>query len=158
MQMTNTYSMNYLLNGDNTYGSYGPTSPLSRTAVESPSQTVEFLLSNSLPPYGSSWGCIYTTLEASDFINKIRFRAIHREGGNLAFTDGSSKFHVAGPADAANNGPSGKPGSGNGPRCTIYTWKARGIWTVPTMPSTNVFNGSTWNNSGWATYPDCPRD
>lgn len=156
MEMTNTYSMNYLLNGDNTYVGYGPTSPLNRTSVSSPAQTVEFLLSNSLPPYGRTWGCIYVTLEASDFINKIRFRAIHRDGGNLAFSDGHSKFYVAGPADAANNGASKLPGSGSGPRCTIYTWKNRGIWTVPTMPETNVFNGSTWTNGG--SDPDCPVD
>ncbi|MCU0315099.1 MAG: prepilin-type N-terminal cleavage/methylation domain-containing protein [Fimbriimonadaceae bacterium] len=156
MEMTNTYSYNYLLSGDNSYGSYGPLSPLSRTSVSSPSQTVEFLLSNSLPPYGRTWGCIYTTLEASDFINKIRFRAIHRDGGNLGFTDSSAKFFTAGPADAANNGPSGRPGSGTGPRCTIYTWRSRGIWMVPTMPETNVFDGSTWTNSGASA--DCPRE
>jgi len=156
MQMTNTYSMNYLLNGDTTYGtSYGPTTPLSYTAVNSPSNTVQFLLSNSLPPYGRTWGCIYTTLQSSDFINKIRFRAIHRDGGNLGFTDSSAKFFVAGVADAANNGPSGLPGSGTGPRCTIFTWRARGMWTVPTMPDTNQFLGSTWANS---TGVGCPVD
>jgi len=156
MQMTNTYSQNYLLGGDDTYPNYGPTSPLSRTSVSSPANTVEFLLSNSLPPYGQSWGCIYTTLEASDFINKIRFRARHNDGGNLAFTDGHSKFYVAGPADAANNGASKKPGSGNGPRCTIYTWRSRNIWMVPTMPETNQFLGFTWSNGG--TDADCPVD
>lgn len=154
MQMTNTYSYNYLLGGDNTYAGYGPDAPLSRTTVNSPANTIETLLSNSLPPYGSSWGCIYTTLEASDFINKIRFRAIHRDGGNLGFSDGHSKFYTAGAADAANNGPSKKPGSGTGPRCTIYTWKSRGIWMVPSMPDSNVFNGSTWTNSG--SDSDCP--
>lgn len=157
MQMTNTYSMNYLLNGDNTYGgNYGPATPLSRTGVSTPANTVEILLSNSLPPYGSSWGCIYTTLEASDFINKIRFRAIHRDGGNLGFSDGHSKFYVAGPADAANNGPSKKPGSGNGPRCTIYTWRSRNIWMVPTMPESNNYIGFNWVNGG--ADPDCPVD
>lgn len=154
MDMTNTYSMNYLLSGDNTYGSYGPTTPASRTSINSPASTIEFLLSNSLPPYGTTWGCIYTTLEASDFINKIRFRAIYNGGGNLAFTDGHAKFTVAAPADAANNGASGQPGSGNSPRCTIYTWKDRNMWMVPTMPDSNVYNGSTWTNSG--SSADCP--
>jgi prepilin-type N-terminal cleavage/methylation domain-containing protein/prepilin-type processing-associated H-X9-DG protein len=154
MEMTNTYSMNYLLSGDGSYGtSYGPPTPVSRTAMAGPAGTVEFLLSNSLPPYGRTWGCIYTTLEASDFINKIRFRANHNEGGNLAFTDGHSKFFRAPEADAANNGPSGKPGSGTGPRCTIYTWKSRGIWTLPTMPDSNEYLGYTWKNS---TGTGCP--
>jgi prepilin-type N-terminal cleavage/methylation domain-containing protein/prepilin-type processing-associated H-X9-DG protein len=156
MEMTNSYSINYLLSGDNTYGSYGPPAPLSETAVEQTASTVLFLLSNSLPPYGKDWGCIYTTLESSDFINKIRFRAIYNEGGNIAFADSHAKFFKAAPADAANNGASKKPGSGTGPRCTIYTWKDRNIWMVPTMPSSNQFNGATWTNGG--TDTDCPRE
>ncbi len=157
MKMTNTYSMNYLLGGDNSYSStYGPLQPLNQTSINAPSNTILFLLSNSLPPYGKDWGCIYTTLEASDFINKIRFRAAHNEGGNLAFTDGHAKYFRMGEADAANNGASKKPGSGTGPRCTIYTHKNRGVWMVPTMPDTNVFNGGTWRNSGNATHADCP--
>ena len=156
MEMTNTYSSNYLLTGDNTYPGYGPTTPISRTGVNSPANTIETLLSNSLPPYGKSWGCIYTTLEASDFINKIRFRAIYNEGGNLGFTDGHSKYFKAAEADAANNGASKKPGSGSGPRCTIYTWKSRNVWMVPTMPDSNVYNGSTWANGG--SDADCPKE
>ncbi len=162
MQMTNTYAINYLLTGDNTYGtgnSYGPLSPLSRTAVNQPANTVELFLSASIPPYGTSWGCIYETLEASDFLNKIRFRAKVREGGNIAYSDSHAKFLKAPAADAANNGASKKPGSGNGPRCTIYTWTSRNIWTVPTMPDSNVFDGWTWTNSavgGFAANPDCP--
>jgi prepilin-type N-terminal cleavage/methylation domain-containing protein/prepilin-type processing-associated H-X9-DG protein len=156
MELTNSYSSNYLLTGDNTYPGYGPTTPISRTAVNSPANTIEVLLSNSLPPYGQTWGCVYTTLESSDFINKIRFRAIHNEGGNLGFTDGHSKFFKAPEADAANNGPSKKPGSGNGPRCTIHTWKSRTIWMVPTMPDSNSFNGTVWTNGG--SDADCPKE
>ncbi len=138
MQMTNTYSMNYLLGGDGSYANYGPTTPISQSAISAPSNTVAYLLSNSLPPYGRTWGCIYTTLEASDFINKLRFRAIVRNnGGNLAFSDGSAKYLNAPQADAANNGPSGLPGSGTGPRCTIYGWSSRNIYMVPTMPESN---------------------
>ncbi|RYG34673.1 prepilin-type N-terminal cleavage/methylation domain-containing protein [bacterium] len=155
MELTNSYSMNYLLNGDETYGGgYGPSTPMSATAVNSPANTVEFQLSNSLPPYGKDWGCVYTTLESSDFINKLRFRAVHNDGGNLGFVDGHSKFFSAAPADAANNGATKKPGSGNGPRCTIYTWKSRGVWMVPTMPDSNVYNGATWANGG--SDADCP--
>lgn len=158
MEMTNTYSMNYLLNGDGSYGTtYGPMTPVTQGEINAPSSTIVFLLSNSIPPYGSSWGCIYTTLESSDFINKIRLRAkIQGTGGNFSFADGSSKYYSVAPADAANNGPSGLPGSGNGPRCTIYTWRSRNIWMVPTMPDTNVYNGTTWTNGG--TSADCPRD
>lgn len=147
MQMTNTYSYNYMLGRDGTYpyGDYFTApdgtqlrAPLSRTAVNEPAKTIEFLLSNSLPPYGRTWGCIYTTLESSDFINKIRFRAIHNDGGNLAFSDGHSKWFAAKEADAANNGPSGLPGSGTGPRCTIFHWQSRGMWTIPTMPDSTM--------------------
>lgn len=156
MEMTNTYSYNYLLGGDNTYANYGPTTPLSQSAVAAPSNTVAFLLSNSLPPYGRSWGCIYTTLESSDFINKLRFRAIVRNrGGNLAFSDGSARYLDAPQADAANNGANGLPGSGTGPRCTIYGWEGRRIYMVPTMPESNVYAGFTWTNSGAG---DCPRN
>jgi hypothetical protein len=153
MELTNSYSLNYLLSGDGTYPGYGPTTPLSYTSVEESANTVQFLLSNSLPPYGRTWGCIYTTLEASDFINKIRFRAIHRDGGNLTFTDSHAKFFTADVADAANNGPSGKPGSGTGPRCTIYTWRNRNMWTIPTFPGSRTVAGLTFNNS---TGTGCP--
>lgn len=156
MELTNSYSMNYLLNGDDTYSNYGPKTPISTTSVDEIASTVQFLLSNSLPPYGQTWGCIYTTLESSDFINKIRFRATHRDGGNLTFGDTHAKYLSAGPADAANNGASGKPGSGNGPRCTIYTWKSRNIWMLPNYPSSRTFAGLTFNNSGG--YADCPSE
>ena len=156
MQLTNSYSFNYLLNGDGTYdsGNYAATpSPLSQTDLNSPASVVMLELSNSLPPYGKSWGCVYTTLESSDFINKVRLRTVHNEGGNLGFADGHAKFFRLPEADAANNGASGKPGSGTGPRCTIYTWKDRGFWTVPTMPDTNTYGGFTFANSGAAGCP-----
>ncbi len=158
MQLTNNYSFNYLLNGDGTYpsGDYGATkSPLSQTALTAPANVVMIELSNSLPPYGKTWGCVYTTLESSDFINKIRLRAIHNEGANLGFADGHAKYFRMNEADAANNGASGRAGSGNGPRCTIYTWKSRGMWTVPTMPDTNQYGGFTFNNGGAG---DCPKE
>ncbi|RYG23770.1 hypothetical protein EON82_12965 [bacterium] len=151
MQMTNTYSVNHLITGDGTYpyGDYNATSsPISQSSINQVANTVLLLLSNSLPPYGRSWGCIYTTLEASDFINKIRLRAIHNDGGNLGFADGHSKYYQMPAADAANDGPSGKPGSGSGPRCTIFTWKSRNMWTVPSMPDSNVWGGYTFVNDG----------
>lgn len=158
MQMTNTYSINYLLSGDGTFPSnpvYGPSTPVVQTAIVAPSNTIAFLLSNSVPPRGRNWGCMYLTLESSDFINKIRFRAIVRNrGGNLGFADGSAKFVDAPLADSANNGPSGLPGSGSGPRCTIYNWRGRNLFMVPTMPDSNVYAGRTWVNSGAAVCPE----
>ena len=162
MQLTNSYSFNYLLNGDNSYttnptDNYTATkTPLSVTAVNQPANTVEILLSNSLPPYGKSWGCVYTTLESSDFINKIRLRAVHNQGGNLGFVDGHSKYYRMNEADAANNGASGQAGSGSGPRCTIFTWKSRSMWTVPTMPDSNVYGGFPFVNGG--SSADCPKE
>ncbi len=160
MQLTNSYSMNYLLNGDGTYpygDDYNATkTPLSQTAINQPANTVAFLLSNSLPPYGKEWGCIYTTLESSDFINKIRLRAVHNEGGNLGFADGHAKYFRMNEADAANNGASRRAGSGNGPRCTIFTWKSRNMWMVPTMPDSNVYGGYTFANGG--SDSDCPKE
>lgn len=154
-QLTNNYSMNWLLGRDGTYGSAGDggygsapdgtrlDSPISQTAVNSPANTIAFLLSNSLPPYGRTWGCIYTTLESSDFINKIRFRAVHRGGGNLSYVDGHSKYIRFPEADAANNSASGEPGTGTGPRFTIYHSRSRQIWMQPTMPdSTMGYNNS----------------
>jgi prepilin-type N-terminal cleavage/methylation domain-containing protein len=150
MELTNTYSMNWMLGRDGCYGGAGDgdygsapdgtrlNSPISQTAIEAPSNTVAFLLSNSLPPYGRSWGCIYTTLESSDFINKLRFRAIYRDGGNLSFSDGSARYVRFPEADAANNGPSGLPGSGTGPRLTIYHSTSRQIWMQPTMPGSRM--------------------
>lgn len=150
MELTNHYAMNWLLGRDGCFGTAGDgdygsapdgtrlNSPISQTAIEAPSNTVAFLLSNSIPPRGRTWGCIYTTIESSDFINKIRFRAIHRDGGNLSFSDGSARYLRFPEADSANNGASGLPGSGTGPRFTIFHARNRQIWMQPTMPGSTM--------------------
>ncbi len=103
-QMTNTYSMNYLLSRDGTYpfGDYARTpsgfeltTPARLAEIAQPANTVAILLSNSVPPRGASWGCNYVTLEGSDFINKIRYRALYKDGSNIAFADGHAKFFVS---------------------------------------------------------------
>jgi prepilin-type N-terminal cleavage/methylation domain-containing protein/prepilin-type processing-associated H-X9-DG protein len=138
MQLTNNYSINWLLGRDGTYGSAGdgdygssPTgvrlnSPVPLTAVNSPANTVAFLMSNSIPPRGSSWGCLFVTVEASDFINKIRQFTFHRDGGNIAFADGSARF-VREPRMSPMF-------QGQNRRWTLYHMRSRGVWMQPTMP------------------------
>jgi prepilin-type N-terminal cleavage/methylation domain-containing protein/prepilin-type processing-associated H-X9-DG protein len=159
MQMTNSYSYNYFIGRDGSYGSagdgdYGSTprgerlsTPLSQTGIEDVAKTIVFLNSNSLPPYGKTWGCQYVTIEAPDFINKIRFRAIHRDGGNLAFGDGHAKFYPAKEADAAGTG---FPACNGQPSHTIYNWSARGMWMYPGMPGNDGGYGDGPKRNGCA--------
>ncbi|MGC4044928.1 MAG: prepilin-type N-terminal cleavage/methylation domain-containing protein [Armatimonas sp.] len=155
MELTNNYSMNWFLGRDTSFTYDSPpdyythtpngqplTEPIALSAIVQPASTVSFQLSQASSPYGNEFGCDYNTLEASDFDNKIRFRAIYRDGGNLAFTDGHAKFYPAKEADAAG---SKYPNCGGGPSHTIYSWSARGIWTWPGMPD---------DTGGW---PDGPQ-
>ena len=136
-QMTNTYSMNYLLSRDGTYpfGDYARTpsgfdlvTPARLSEISQPANTVAILLSNSVPPRGATWGCNYVTLEGSDFINKIRYRALYKDGSNIAFADGHAKFFVSKELDSAGKG---YPRCNNGPSHTCYIWPERNIWMVP---------------------------
>ncbi|MCS6830278.1 MAG: prepilin-type N-terminal cleavage/methylation domain-containing protein [bacterium] len=140
-QMTNTYSMNYLLSRDGTYpfGDYARTpsgfeltTPARLAEIVQPANTVAILLSNSVPPRGASWGCNYVTLEGSDFINKIRYRALYKDGSNIAFADGHAMFFVSSELDSAGKG---YPRCNNGPSHTCYIWPERGIWMVPNYPN-----------------------
>ncbi|MGC8783109.1 MAG: type II secretion system protein [Armatimonadota bacterium] len=140
-QMTNTYSMNYLLSRDGTYpfGDYARTpsgfeltTPARLAEIAQPANTVAILLSNSVPPRGASWGCNYVTLEGSDFINKIRYRALYKDGSNIAFADGHAKFFVSKELDSAGKG---YPRCNNAPSHTCYIWPERGIWMVPNYPN-----------------------
>ena len=141
MKITSTYSYNWFLGADQSYpeypGEYYTTtpngskflSPLSSTSITAPSSTLLFQLSQTTSSYGNDFGCTYNTLESPDWDNKIRFRAVHRSGGNLSFTDGHAKFYLAKEADSAlDNGA---------PKYTIYIWKSRNIWAYPFMPETN---------------------
>lgn len=140
MEMTNTYSMNYLLSRDGTYpyGDYGRTpsgfvlsTPASLSEIVQPASTVALLISNSVPPRGATWGCTYVTLQTSDFINKIRYRALYKDGSNIAYADGHAKFFVSAELDSAGKG---YPRCNNGPSHLCYIWPERNIWMVPTYP------------------------
>ncbi len=140
-EMTNTYSMNYLLSRDNTYpfGDYGVTpsgfrltTPARLSEIVQPANTVAMLMANSVPPRGASWGCNYVTLESSDFINKIRYRALYKDGSNIAYADGHAKFFVSRELDSAGKG---YPRCNNGPSHTCFIWPERNIWMVPTYPN-----------------------
>ena len=154
MALTNTYAMNWFLGRDDSCPSCDasdPTDPYSHTPdgsplltpialaeVEQPSSTMAFVLNQATSAYGNGFGCDYNTLEASDFINMLRWRAVFRAGGNIAFVDGHVKFFIAKEADSALcNG---------GPRYKIYNWSARGVWAYPGMPTAT------------GGYPDGPID
>jgi prepilin-type N-terminal cleavage/methylation domain-containing protein/prepilin-type processing-associated H-X9-DG protein len=143
MRITSTYSMNWFLGADGSYiggpGEYynqTPSgirfdSPLSQAQVDSPAQTMAFQLSQTTSPYGNDFGCVYNFIETPDWDNKILFRAVHRDGGNLAFADGHAKFLVAKQADSAGTG---YPACAGAPSHTIYIWKSRGLWAYPFYP------------------------
>jgi prepilin-type N-terminal cleavage/methylation domain-containing protein/prepilin-type processing-associated H-X9-DG protein len=152
MELSNNYSINWMLGSDGGYGNsrnkrddyaWTPSGrrmdqPVSMASVVQPPNTVLFLPSNSAPPAGQSWGCYYSSLEASDYINIIRFHTFYNDGGNLAFTDGHAKFLRAAEANAAGPAPDIEPVH------RIYHWPARGLWMQSTMPD---------STEGFRNYP-----
>ena len=134
MKITSTYSMNWNLGADSDlYPGYSQTpdgtlraTPLSTTEVSQPAATMAFQLSQTGSHYGDTFGCDYNFIESGDWENHLRWHAVFRDGGNLAFTDGHSKFLVTKQADSAScNG---------GPSYDVYIWKSRGIWSWPYYP------------------------
>jgi prepilin-type N-terminal cleavage/methylation domain-containing protein len=112
--ITNNYSYNWFLGADGSYGragdgDYGSSpdkshrwdTPIGLAQISRPANTIAFLHSNSVPPYGATWGCTYVTIETPDFINKIRMRVMHKDGDNLVFADGHSKWFSLKDADSA---------------------------------------------------------
>jgi len=151
-QMTNSYSYNWFLGADGSYGSPGDgdygqspdgsvlwTSPISLAAIAQPANVIAFLHSNSVPPYGTTWGCQYVTIETPDFINKIRMRVRHKEGDNLAFSDGHAKWYQV------------KDGDSGGTLRQTYTRTAMGIWMVP-----QYVPGSPGTDLGYIAQNDPP--
>jgi prepilin-type N-terminal cleavage/methylation domain-containing protein/prepilin-type processing-associated H-X9-DG protein len=146
MRITSTYSMNWFLGADDSYiggpGEYynqTPSgvsfrTPLSQAHVATPAQTMAFQLSQTTSPYGNDFACVYNFIETPDWDNKIRFRAVHNSGGNLAFADGHAKFLIAKEADSAG---SAFPACGGYPSHTMYIWKSRGLWAYPYFPGDN---------------------
>lgn len=141
MILTNTYAMNWFLGRDGSFPdslsdpddpySHTPsgeplTSPIALSQIEEPSSTMAFILNQATSAYGNTFGCDYNTLQASDFINMLRWRAVFREGGNIAFADGHAKFYIAKEADSTL--------CDGAPEYKIYTWTVRGIWAFPGMP------------------------
>ncbi len=148
MALTNTYQYNWFLGRDGSFpydypplDTYTQTpngapldAPLSLAEIAQPSNTVAFTLNQAQSPFGNDYGCAWNTLESSDFDNKLRLRALFRDGGNLAFADGHVKFYAAREADAAGTGYAA---CGGGPSHTIYNWSARNLWMFPAMPNDN---------------------
>ncbi len=147
ISLTNTYQYNWFLGRDGSYPfdfgtdlyTHTPDgqpldTPLAMSGVSASANTVMYTLNQAQSPFGNDYGCDWNTLESSDFDNKLRWHAIFRHGGNLAFADGHAKFLVAGEADSAG---SDTPNCGGGPSHVIYNWSARGVWIYPGMPEEN---------------------
>jgi prepilin-type processing-associated H-X9-DG protein len=79
----------------------------------------------SVPPYGSTWGCVYVQIEMPDFYNKLRPRIRHKNGDNLLFVDGHAKWF-----ELKNNDSAGAMDE-------VYIWASRGIWMYPFYPGSN---------------------
>jgi prepilin-type N-terminal cleavage/methylation domain-containing protein len=135
MPLTSTYAVNWLLHRDGSYSAtddpgYDRTpsgiplvQPITTTEISSPASTVSLMLTSCLPPYGRDWGCLFMTLEASDFINRILFSAAYRDGGNLALADGHARYFRLKEADSGKNAA-----------IEVYHLPKRSIWIQPTMP------------------------
>jgi prepilin-type N-terminal cleavage/methylation domain-containing protein/prepilin-type processing-associated H-X9-DG protein len=144
MKLTNTYQYNWFLGCDGSYPYDFPpdyytqtpngkplTTPANESEINQPANLVTFTLNQARSPFGNSFGCAWNTLESSDFDNKLRWNALFRKGGNLAFADGHVKFYVAKEADSTG---SDYPNCGGGPSHNVYNWSKRGLWTYPAMP------------------------
>jgi prepilin-type N-terminal cleavage/methylation domain-containing protein/prepilin-type processing-associated H-X9-DG protein len=145
MQLTNNYNINHLLSRDwSSYNAaWGPNdydiapdgtrldSPVVVSSIVQPANTVAFLLSSSVPPRGRDWGCFYVSLEASDFVNKIRYPAFFRDGSNIAYADGHAKFFKSKELATSMN-------PDDSPTHEVFHWRARGIWMQPTMPDSTM--------------------
>jgi len=144
MKLTNTYAMNWFLGRDGSFPdalsapddpyTHTPSgealdTPICLSQIEQPASTMAFVLNQATSAYGNSFGCDYNTLEASDFINMLRWRAVFRDGGNIAFADGHAKFYIAKEADSTL--------CKGAPEYKIYTWTKRNIWAFPGMPTDN---------------------
>ena len=145
--LTNTYQMNWFLGCDGSYpfdfdpDTYTHTpngkvldTPAILAQINQPASTVAFTLNQATSAFGNSFGCDWNTLESSDFDNKLRWRAVFRKGGNLAFVDGHAKFYIAREADSAGED---FPACQGGPSHNIYNWSARNLWMYPAMPDDN---------------------
>ncbi len=144
MPITNSYQYNWLLGCDGSYPfdfgddlyTHTPNgrpldTPAAMSAVSASASTVLFTLNQAQSPFGNDFACDWNTLESSDFDNKLRWHAVFRKGGNLAFADGHAKFLAAKEADSAG---ADYPNCGGGPSHTIYNWSARNLWIYPGMP------------------------
>ena len=131
-RMTNHYAYNYWLGADDTYpfgdyltapnGSVRFAAPLSQAAISQPASTIMHFHSGSVPPYGTSWGCVYTTIELPDFYNKIRPRVKHKGGDNIAFADGHAKWFELKKEDSAVQSN------------TVVISRTRSMWMFPFYP------------------------
>jgi prepilin-type processing-associated H-X9-DG protein len=145
MALTNTYQYNWFLGRDGSYPFDFPPdyytrtpdgrpldAPISHSEIAQPANTIAFSLNQAQSPFGNDFGCAWNTLESSDFDNKLRWRALFRDGGNLCFADGHVKFYVANEADSAG---AKYPACAGGPSHNIYNWSKRSLWAYPAMPS-----------------------
>lgn len=137
--ITNTYAYNWFLGADCSYpypcgsspgdeyyrspdGSNIWNTPVQMAMISQPANVAAFFHAGSVPPYGATWGCTYVTVETPDFYNKIRPRVTHKNGDNVAFVDGHSKWYELKRVDSAGSRPA------------IYIWLSKGIWTYPFYP------------------------
>lgn len=140
-RMTNHYAYNYWLGADDTYpfgdyltapnGSARFAAPLNQAALVQPASVIMHFHSGSVPPYGTGWGCVYTTIELPDFYNKIRPRVKHKGGDNIAFADGHAKWFELKKEDSAVQAN------------TIVIDGRRSMWMYPFYPE---------NNGGYTVY------
>jgi prepilin-type N-terminal cleavage/methylation domain-containing protein/prepilin-type processing-associated H-X9-DG protein len=134
-KITNHYAYNYWLGGDDSYpfgdyltppnGSYKFSTPLTQAALSQPASVITNFHSGSIPPYGTTWGCVYVTIEMSDFYNKIRPRVKHKDGDNFAFADGHAKWFQVKQQDSA------------GAQQAVQIWASRNMWMYPFYPDNN---------------------
>lgn len=139
IKITNTYAINWLLARD---GSYQPEDasgyrvapdgtplkqPVTVGEIREPEHTISFLPSTAVPPFGSNWGCLFVTMQASDTVNRIVLKPMRNGGANVAFADGHGKWIESRDADPSLY-----------PDAFIFHWRDRQVWMEPTMPVSSM--------------------
>jgi prepilin-type processing-associated H-X9-DG protein len=135
MELTSTYTFNWLLGRDGSYSAEGyartPSGlilnrPITTDSVHRLGNTIAFTSSPYAVPSVSDKACLRTTLQASDFSNELFVPSTYQDGGNVSFADGHTHWYrSAGVGSDQKSGP-------------IYSWPSYGIWMQPTMPEDSL--------------------
>jgi|GEM_PF-3257967 len=160
--ISNDYSMNWMLGRDGSYGNplnlgdsyaWAPDGsqrfdrPARLADVYSPANTVLFSPSAASSASFTDWGCLFTTLQASDFSNRLSSAGFSSTGTQIAFADLHVKPFLTRTELMSDDRLSRSFQGKTGP-WAVFHLRSRGVWMQPTMPdSTMGFSNTSADGS-----------